>query len=474
MKQVVRTRFAPSPTGLLHIGGVRTALFAYLYAKANNGIFVLRLEDTDRERFVENGVEQIIKSLDWLGIHPDEGVWYEEKPGEHGPYIQSKRLPHYKKYALELIEKGQAYYSHTTPEAMASLREEAIKNKVPFVYKQSMEPVQANSSTEGLPIRLKIDAGKTIWKDEVRGDFETSNDLLDDFIIIKADGFPTYNFANVVDDQLMQISHVIRGDEFISTTAKHAYLYDVLGFARPKWAHLPPILGPDGKHKLSKRDGDVDVLDYQAKGYLKDALLNFLALLGWNDGTEQEIFSIRELTEKFSLDRVQKSPAGFDLQRLDWMNGEYIRSLSVDQLAEVIKPFVPAQWLGDMEYFNKVLLLDSDRLKKLDEAKYIMEIFFEQPSIDIKMLTQKTNLETIKLWLKYISESISLINSAEFTHDKLEKVVRDTALEHDIDTGQLFYALRISLTGRTKAPGLFDIMVALGKEETLTRLDLKI
>jgi glutamyl/glutaminyl-tRNA synthetase len=218
----------------------------------------------------------------------------------------------------------------------------------------------------------------------------------------------------------------------------------------------------------------VDVLDYQSKGYLKEALLNFLALLGWNDGTEQEIFNIDELIAKFSLDRVQKSPAGFDLQRLDWMNGEYIRSLSVEQLAEVIKPFVPAQWLSDMEYFNKVLLLDSDRLKKLDEAKYIMEIFFEKPSIDIKLLTQKTNLETIKLWLKNISDSISPINSTDFTHNKLEKVARDTALEHDIDTGKLFYALRISLTGRTKAPGLFDIMVALGKDETLARLDLKI
>ncbi len=474
MKQEVRTRFAPSPTGMLHIGGVRTALFAYLYAKAHDGVFVLRLEDTDRERFVENGVEQIIKSLDWLGIHPDEGVWYEEKPGEHGPYIQSKRLPHYNKYALELIEKGLAYYSHTTPEAIASLRENAIKNKVPFIYKQSMEPTEKNSNTEGLPIRLKIGPGKTSWKDEVRGDFETSNDLLDDFIIIKADGYPTYNFANVVDDELMQISHVIRGDEFISTTAKHAYLYDTLGFSRPKWAHLPPILGPDGKHKLSKRDGDVDVLDYQSKGYLKEALLNFLALLGWNDGTEQEIFSIDELISKFSLDRVQKSPAGFDMQRLDWMNGEYIRSLSIEQLGEAIKPFVPVEWLDNMEYFNNVLLLDSDRLKKLDEAKYIMEIFFEKPSVDVKLLTQKTNLETIKLWLKDISESISLINSADFTHDNLEKAVRDTALDQNIDTGQLFYALRISLTGRTKAPGLFDIMITLGKDETLARLDLKI
>lgn len=463
----VRTRFAPSPTGLLHIGGVRTALFAYLFAKSQGGDFVLRLEDTDRERFVEEGVEQIIQSLDWVGVHPDEGVWYEEKPGKHGPYIQSERLLHYEKYAKELVEKGLAYYSVISPEAFASLREEAIANKKPFVYKRTMEPAELPSNTTGLPIRLEIPEGRFTWHDEIRGAFETTGELTDDFILMKADGYPTYNFANVVDDHLMEISHVIRGDEFLSTTAKHAILYDLLGFERPKWAHLPAILGPDGKKKLSKRDGDVDVLTFRDKGYLKETMINFLALLGWNDGSEKELFSIQELIDTFTIERVQKSPARFDVERLDWMNGEYIRSLSLDDLSDQLQPFVPAEWYADAEYFKKVLALDVERLKRLDEAQYIMEIFFEDPKIDQKLLTQKSSEDDIKLWLV---RSLDVLEKSGFTHDELEKGFRDLCEKYDIQTGQLFYALRIVLTGRTQAPGLFDIMLTLGQEKTAQRL----
>ncbi len=467
MNKPVRTRFAPSPTGMLHIGGVRTALFAYLYAKSHDGTFVLRLEDTDRERFVEEGVEQIIKSLDWLGIYPDEGVWYEDKPGNHGPYIQSKRLPHYKKYAEELVSKDLAYYSSITPEAFASLREEAILAKKPFVYKYSMEPKEKPDSTEGLPIRLKITEGETNWNDEVRGASKTPNRLLDDFVILKADGFPTYNFANVIDDHMMEITHVIRGDEFISTTAKHALLYDLLGFERPKWAHLPVILGPDGKKKMSKRDGDVNVLEFEKKGYLKQSMINFLALLGWNDGSEQEIFSLEELIAKFSLDRVQKSPAVFDIARLDWMNGEYVRKMPMVELLNSLKPFIPSEWYKDADYIEKVVALDRERLKTLADARYLMEIFFENPKVDIKLLTQKDSLEDIKMWLQ---KTVSALSDTEFTHDSVEGALRDLVEELGIKTGQLFYALRIALTGRTEAPGLFDIMLVLGKEEALKRL----
>lgn len=467
MNKPVRTRFAPSPTGMLHVGGVRTALFAYLYAKSHDGTFVLRLEDTDRERFVEGGVEQIIKSLDWLGIHPDEGVWYEEKPGNHGPYIQSKRLPHYKKYAEELVSKDLAYYSCITPEAFAALREEAILAKRPFVYKYSMEPKERPNSTEGLPIRLKITEGETHWNDEVRGESKTPNNLLDDFVILKADGFPTYNFANVIDDHMMEITHVIRGDEFISTTAKHALLYDLLGFERPKWAHLPVILGPDGKKKMSKRDGDVDVLEFEKKGYLKQSMINFLALLGWNDGSEQEIFSLEELIAKFSLERVQKSPAVFDIARLDWMNGEYIRKMPLAELLSSLKPFIPSEWYKDADYIEKVVELDRERLKTLADARYLMEIFFETPKVDIELLTQKDSLEDIKIWLK---RTVEVLGKTEFSHDVLEKVLRDLAEELGIKTGQLFYALRISLTGRTEAPGLFDIMLTIGKDKTIQRI----
>ena len=466
MNKPVRVRFAPSPTGFLHIGGVRTALFNYLFAKANKGQFVLRLEDTDRERFVEDGVEQIIKSLDWLGLHPDEGVWYEEKPGEHGPYIQSQRLNHYREYAEKLVEQGKAYYSYATAEQLDSLRQQARISKKPFIYKKSMEPTSHDDKQA--PIRLLVPEGVTKWHDEIRGDFKSDNSLIDDFIIIKADGFPTYNFANVIDDHLMKISHVIRGDEFISSTAKHALLYDTLGFDRPAWVHLAPILGPDGKKKLSKRDGDVNVLDYKSKGYLAEAVVNFLALLGWNDGTTQEIFTTDELVQKFSLERIQKSPAVFDLTRLDWMNGEYIRTkLSDKELIEAIKPHVPAEWTSDMAYFKKVLELDKDRIKRFDEARHIMEIFFETPKVDLGLLYQKDDESTVKLWIGRVIEDIS---NTDFTHDAVENCLRSLCDKLAVSPSRLFSVLRVGLTGRTKAPGLFDIFITLGKDESLRRL----
>jgi glutamyl-tRNA synthetase len=468
MNKPVRTRFAPSPTGLLHIGGVRTALFNYLYAKKNNGVFILRLEDTDRERFVEEGVEQIIQSLDWVGIHPDEGVWHEEKPGEHAPYIQSKRLNHYTKYAQKLVDDGKAYYSHITPEAFTRLREESINAKKPFVYKQSMEPTLQNRSNKELPIRFKVPEGNTKWNDEVRGNFDGSNDLIDDFIIIKADGYPTYNFANVIDDHLMNISHVIRGDEFIGSTAKHVLLYKAFGFEQPNWVHLPSILGPEGKKKLSKRDGDVEVLNYRETGYLPGALVNFLALLGWNDGSEQEIFSINELVDRFDLNRVQKSPAVFDKTRLDWMNGEYIRKLPIQELLSHLKPFIPPEWYKDTNYLEKVVMLDRERLKTLADARYLMEIFFKNPKVDKDLLCKKDDIEDIKKWLKRAKE---ILESIEFNHDSLDKSLRDLTEELGIKTAQLFYAIRIALTGRTEAPGLFDIMLTLGKQETIKRIE---
>jgi glutamyl-tRNA synthetase len=399
-------------------------------------------------------------------LHPDEGVWYEEKPGKHGPYIQSERLHHYNEYAKKLVDQGLAYYSYCSPERLESLRAEASASKQPFVYRQSME--EGNGSGPA-PIRLKVPDGKIMWKDEVRGEFTTPNELIDDFIIIKADGFPTYNFANVIDDHLMQISHVIRGDEFISSTAKHALLYDLLGFDRPAWVHLAPILGPDGKKKLSKRDGDVNVLEYEAKGYLADAIINFLALLGWNDGSTQEIFSRDELINKFKLSRVQKSPAVFDATRLDWMNGEYIRnSLSEDQLIEKVSTFVPQAWLEDKDYFKKVLNLDRERIKRLDEAKYIMEIFFETPNVDLDLITKKDDLATIKSWFVNVIDKLSDVT---FTHDEVEKALRKSADGLGVQSGRLFYALRVGLTGRTEAPGLFDIFVTLGKEESIRRLN---
>lgn len=488
MNKSVRTRFAPSPTGLLHIGGVRTALFAYLFAKANNGTFVLRLEDTDRERFVPEGVEQIIQSLDWLGLHPDEGEWYGEHIGEYGPYRQSLRLESfnpYKEWMEWLTLKEFAYKSYTSPEKLASLREEAKQRKVPFVYRRYMEPHSDDIPLKGeFPIRLDIEAirkhysgdqelhQRVDWDDMVRGKFSDALANMDDFIIMKADGYPTYNFANVVDDHLMQITHVIRGDEFISTTGKHVLLYKILDWEVPKFIHLPAILGPDGKKKLSKRDGDVDVLEYKAKGYLPEALTNFLALLGWNDGTTQEKFSLKQLIDCFSIDnlpdKIQKSPARFDLDRLNWMNGEYLREMSSDDLLEKLKAFLPEEWYKDTNYLKQVLALDKERIKTLAEAQYVMEIFFTKPKVDKAMLTKKDSMADIQVWLQ---EASKVLQISEFEHDTLEQAMRALAEKLNIKTGQLFYALRISLTGRTEAPGLFDIMLTLGKEETLQRIN---
>jgi glutamyl-tRNA synthetase len=392
----VRVRFAPSPTGFLHIGGVRTALFNYLYAKKHGGKFILRLEDTDRERFVEEGVEQIVEVLKWLGLEPDEGYWEGAHSGEYGPYIQSERLPNYQQFADQLIEQGLAYRSYITPDDFTQQRQAAIAAKQPFVYRRSMEPSDASSSNA--PIRLDIDtltqklgSQNVTWNDEVRGEFSVESAIIDDFILIKADGFPTYNFANVIDDHLMKISHILRGDEFISSTPKHALLYDALGFARPRWAHLPVILGADGA-KLSKRHGDTDALQYRDKGYLPDALLNFLALLGWNDGTEQEIFSRDELIDAFSLERIQKSPAKFDLERLNWMNGLFIREkLSQAEYLDLAKAAITGANLPWNAAAEAGALLERDRIKTLTELPLVVDFFVQPPLVNETMITLLTS-----------------------------------------------------------------------------------
>jgi glutamyl-tRNA synthetase len=463
----VRVRFAPSPTGLLHIGGVRTALYNYLYAQKNQGKFLLRLEDTDRERYVAEGVDQIIAGLDWLGLVPDEGVWIHEETGEYGPYLQSERLGHYQQYADELVRAGKAYYSAITPEAYVKLREDAIAAKQPFVYRQDMEPA-GEHGTNNLPIRLKVSAGKTHWRDEVRGEFETNNELIDDFVIIKADGYPTYNFANVVDDHLMKISHVVRGDEFISSTAKHALIYDYFGWDRPKWVHAPAILGPDGKKKLSKRDGDVDVLEYKSKGYLPEALVNFLAALGWNDGTTQEIYTRDELIQAFKLERIQKSPAKFDPERLLWLNGLYIRNLSLSELDERAQSFWSAEAReASPETRQAALGLVQERLKLLSELPELTDFFFTDPKLKTELLTNKASAAEAQERLAAVSTALE---AAEFNHDGLESALRGLAEKLELKAGDLFSLIRVAVTGKTAAPGLFETLAVLGQNTVLRRL----
>lgn len=474
----VRVRFAPSPTGFLHIGGVRTALFNYLFAKKHGGQFILRLEDTDRERFVEEGVGQITEVLSWLGLTPDEGYWEGEHTGEAGPYIQSQRLPHYEKFARSLVDDGLAYYSRISSEDFQAKRQAAIDAKKPFVYRRKLEPNETEHTADN-PIRLdvaavqeKLGISSVDWEDAVRGSFRVDWDTLDDFILVKADGFPTYNFANIIDDHEMRITHILRGDEFISSTPKHAILYDALGFDRPIWAHLPVILGADGA-KLSKRHGDTDALQYREKGYLPEALLNFLALLGWNDGTEQEIFSMSELTNAFSLERIQKSPAKFDLERLNWMNGIFIREqLSEDEY--VTRAFTELQKanLPTDQQARAAVLLERDRIKAFAELPEFVEFFFVSPQnfTEIRNLIHKKADSSEAKRLLTATITALQASSQKLDEASLETLLRDVGQELGVKAGQLFYVIRCAITGKTAAPGLFETIAVLGVKETIQRL----
>lgn len=467
MSDPVRVRFAPSPTGLLHVGGVRTALFNYLFAKRHGGDFILRLEDTDRERFVPESVAHIEQGLEWVGLVPDEGYWLGEHKGPVGPYVQSQRLPHYQDYARQLVDKGHAYYSRIEPAEFERHKQAAIAAKRPFVYRAEFEPPD-NGKTGGYPIRLRVPAGTINWHDELRGDFGSDNALIDDFIIVKADGYPTYNFANVIDDHLMRISHVIRGDEFISSTPKHALLYDFFGWPRPQFIHLPVILGSGGRKKLSKRDGDVDILSYRDQGFLPAAMVNFLALLGWNDGTEQELFSLPELVKRFDAARIQTSPAVFDAERLRWMNGEYIRQLTPEQLATELTPYIPPEWARDSDYLIRAAALDQERLKTLAEARAAMEFFFAEPAVDAQLLSAKAEPAAVKAQL---AAAHDILQTADYSHDRLESSLRQLADSMAVPAGQLFYAIRVAVTGRTAAPGLFETLAVLGRDRTVRRLE---
>jgi glutamyl-tRNA synthetase len=468
----LRTRFAPSPTGLIHIGGIRTMLFAWLYARQNNGQFVLRLEDTDRERFVEGAEAQILEVLNWLGLNHDEGP---DIGGEFGPYRQSDRLDSYLPYALDLIKQGKAYADPTPPEKLTEYRDAAKAEKRPFHYREH-RPTDPPTWEQGMPIRLKIDENQSPeWVDLVRGEQAGSTDNIDDFILVKADGYPTYNFAHIIDDHEMKINLIVRGDEFVSSMPKFLLLYKALGIEPPKFAHVPAVWGETGNKKLSKRDGDVDTLLYRDKGYLPGALLNFLALLGWNDGTEQEIFTIVELIEKFKFSRVQSSPARFNQERLDWINGNYIRNQNFDDLKKLAEKFWPDYAMeSDESHRNAILKLVQERLKFMAELPELVEFFFNQPKITLdevlqadKQLRKKLEPATAK---QIINGVIEILDSSDFSVENLEKILRDYAETSDHSTGVIFKLIRIGVTGQIAAPPLFDTLHTLGKTETLSRL----
>lgn len=496
MSRPVRVRFAPSPTGPLHIGGVRTALFNYLFAKKNNGIFYVRIEDTDQNRFVPGAEAYIFEALEWLGISPSETVGKNEK---FGPYRQSERKHLYREYADQLIDSGWAYYAFDTAEALETHRKEHEEQGKTFIYnwhnRQKLDTSltlskeiteQRIANGEAYVIRFKTPVNETLHlQDIIRGAIKFETHLLDDKVLFKSDGMPTYHLANIVDDHLMETSHVIRGEEWLPSLPLHHLLYKAFGWEAPEFAHLPLILKPIGNGKLSKRDGDkmgfpVFPLEwktnegissgYREKGFYPEAVINFLALLGWNDGTDQELFSLDELAAKFDLNRVHKAGAKFDPEKNKWFNHQYLQQQNDADLAKVFEKDVLEQ-TGKCDFsFNemtKIVSLIKERANFVSEFWDLADYFFVAPTSYDEKALKNWKEETPGL----LQELISVLeNIGDFTSSTVEAVVKDWMTKNDIGMGKIMQPFRLSLVGALKGPHLFDIVELLGKDETITRL----
>jgi glutamyl-tRNA synthetase len=469
----IRTRFAPSPTGFMHVGGIRTALFAWFVARQAGGAFVLRLEDTDQKREVEGSADHILKALAALGITHDEGP---DISGPYAPYVQSQRLETYKAWAQKLIDSGRAYADPYTPAELDAFRESARANKKAFLYREHRpeSPAPWDGTT---PLRLKSDPKAYHWHDEVLGDLSTGPEVIDDLILIKSDGFPTYNFAHIVDDAEMKISHIIRGQEFIASQPNYLNIYEALDLDFPIFATMPHIMAESGTKKLGKRDGAKDVLDYLKDGYLPETMINFIASLGWNDGTEQEIFTVAELIEKFSLDRVQKSGARFDEKRLEWMNGQHIRLLSLDDLYGRVADFWPASAATASEDLKKhVLGLVQDRLKTLKDLAGLTDYFFVEPKADWSMI--ESNKQLVKLPKEELKALLQASSTALAASDFTPEAVQETLNQLLVTTGQkpgiLFSLIRTVVSWAPFSPALDHTLSVLGKDVSVARLDAAI
>lgn len=475
----IRVRFAPSPTGSLHIGGARTALFNWLFARHSGGFFILRIEDTDRERSREESARSITEILEWLGLDWDEGPG---KGGPCGPYFQSQRLGFYRAAADRLLSMGRAYECFCTPEELDARRQEARGKGVAPRYDgrcRDLTPAQRQAFlAEGRKPALRIRVpgeGQTIVEDIVRGTVVFENEkVMDDFVIMKSDGWPTYNFACVVDDALMGISHVIRAEEHLSNTPKQIILYEALGYTPPKFAHAPMILAPD-RSKLSKRHGAVAVEEFREAGYLPEAILNYLALLGWSPGEDREIMSISEIIERFSLDRINKTAAIYDVEKLTWMNGHYIRNYDLDALTDLVLPRLQAAGLlgahvsaEERQLVKAILMAGRDRARTLGEMPELFSYFFVEPETYDEKGIRKYFKPGVDELLAKASEVVSTVEP--FTVDAIERAYRELAERLAIPAGHLIHPTRLALTGRTIGPGLFDVMYLLGREKCMQRL----
>ena len=472
----VRVRFAPSPTGYLHVGGLRTALYNYLFARHNNGKFILRIEDTDRNRFVEGAVENLINTLNWVGLEYDEGP---NIGGDYGPYFQSERLEIYNQYVNELLEKGYAYRCFCSPERIQKLREEQQAKKLQAKYDKHClsltqdEVKQKLEAGESYVIRLNVPPSqRIIIEDIVRGQVDFNSDTVDDQILIKSDGFPTYHLANVVDDHLMKITHVIRGEEWLSSTPKHVLLYDFFGWERPKFAHLPLLLNPD-KSKLSKRQGDVAVEDYKKKGYLKEALINFVALLGWNAGDDVEFYEMDKLIEKFSLERVNKAGAVFNVEKLDWLNFEHLKNKDNKEILGMLREELKTSKYSDQEFGDEFLLNVIESMK--ERVTFVHEFitksfyYFEAPKeYDEKTIQKRWKEDSPELLTKLRDEFEKLDNPSK---EDFETTLKSLAEKLDVGLGKLIHPVRLAVSGVGQGPGVFDLLYTIGKDEVIKRIN---
>ena len=494
MSKQVRVRFAPSPTGALHIGGVRTALFNYLFAKKNNGVFFLRIEDTDQNRFVEGAEKYIFDALDWLGIAPSETIGKNEK---FGPYRQSERKDLYKQYADDLINSGNAYYAFDTNEALDLERKRYENEGKTFIYNHTIRDKQDTSliisegetakriaAGEDFVIRFKTPVNETLHvTDIIRGDIKFDTNLLDDKVLFKSDGMPTYHLANIVDDHLMQTSHVIRGEEWLPSMPLHVLLYRAFGWEAPEFAHLPLILKPIGNGKLSKRDGDKlgfpvfplewktesgTTLGFKEAGFFPETVINFLALLGWNDGTDQEIFSLAELIEKFDLTKIHKAGAKFDPEKNKWFNHQYLLKQSDESLADDFTPILSLKGLTiNKEKLIKIVSLIKERASFVSEFWELSDYFFETPKLYDEKAAKNWKEDTPEL----MQQLIEVLHSIDdFTSLNIENSVKNWMAENEIGMGKIMQPFRLSLVGALKGANLFDIVEVIGKEETIKRI----
>lgn len=475
----IRTRFAPSPTGMLHIGSLRTALYNYLFAKHQGGDFILRVEDTDRTREVPGALENIIDSLTAFGLRFDEGPGVG---GPHEPYIQSKRLPGYQEAARELVAAGKAYYCFCTQEELDAMREAQMAAKrAPKYDKRCMKRSAADvaallAANTPVVVRLNVEPGEElVFSDLVRGEVRFNSSDIDDQILLKSDGFPTYHLANVLDDHAMQITHVIRGEEWLPSTPKHLLLYRAFGWEPPVFAHIPLLLSTERK-KMSKRDGDVAVSDFLAKGYLPEALLNFVVLLGWNpgEGSEREIFTLDELVHVFDMGHVHKAGAIFDLKKLDWINGLYIRTMSDAAIATQVRERMQARYPGMNDAtLLKMVSVEKLRAHTLADFEPAAATYMELPAYDAGLLVwKKSTAEVARERLRDVREYIAQTDAKDFSSlDHIQKTLTEWISARGYANGDVLWPLRVALTGREQSPSPFEVAFVLGKEETLARID---